>query len=136
MSDKKHSTSESVPPSRGIRRRSQSGSGSSAGFFAFHGVWAPGVRLFRNLNFGAKAMLISLAFVVPMVGLLVWQLVSTNEAALEQRMDATRQHVEIAYGIIEWAHARERAGEMSREQAQKLAGEQISQLRYDKNEYF
>ena len=133
----KRKRSESVPTSRGMSHRSQQpASGSRTGFFTYHGVWAPGVRLFRELSFGAKAMLISLAFVVPMVGLLVWQLVSTNEGALEQRMDATRQHVEIAYGILEWAHARERAGEMTREQAQKLAGQQIALLRYDKNEYF
>lgn len=37
------------------------------GFFAHHGVWAVGVRLFRRLNFGAKAWLISLAFVVPLL---------------------------------------------------------------------
>ena len=39
------------------------------GFFAYHGIWAPGVRLFRNLNFAAKALSIPTAFLVPMVGL-------------------------------------------------------------------
>jgi hypothetical protein len=36
-------------------------------FFGHHGLLAPGVRLFRKLQFGAKAVLISLAFVVPLV---------------------------------------------------------------------
>ena len=36
------------------------------GFFAYHGVWAPGVRLFRRLGFGAKATLVSLCFLVPL----------------------------------------------------------------------
>jgi len=39
-------------------------------FFRFHGFWAPGVRLFRNLNFAAKALLVSLAFATPLAVLL------------------------------------------------------------------
>jgi methyl-accepting chemotaxis protein len=37
-----------------------------SGFFAHHGFWAPGVRLFRNLGFRAKAALISLMFILPL----------------------------------------------------------------------
>jgi len=44
---------------------------SGGGFFAHHGLWAPGVRLFRNLKFAAKAGLISLAFVVPLAVLTI-----------------------------------------------------------------
>jgi len=40
---------------------------SNGGFFAYHGVWAPGVRLFRKLSFAAKAALISATFVAPML---------------------------------------------------------------------
>jgi methyl-accepting chemotaxis protein len=36
-------------------------------FFRHHGIWAPGVRLFRRLNFRAKALLITLVFVLPLV---------------------------------------------------------------------
>jgi methyl-accepting chemotaxis protein len=39
----------------------------NSGFFSFHGPWAPGVRLFRKLNFAAKAGLISATFGVPLV---------------------------------------------------------------------
>ncbi|MBQ0944045.1 hypothetical protein KAK07_11935 [Ideonella sp. 4Y16] len=38
-----------------------------ADFFKYHGVWAPGVRLFRRLGFRAKALVISSAFIVPIV---------------------------------------------------------------------
>ncbi|MCK6426727.1 MAG: methyl-accepting chemotaxis protein [Burkholderiaceae bacterium] len=34
-------------------------------FFRHHGVWAPGVRLHRRLDFRAKATLVALAFVLP-----------------------------------------------------------------------
>ena len=39
----------------------------SAGFFAHHGVLAPGVRLFRRLTFRSKAVLISVAFLIPIM---------------------------------------------------------------------
>ena len=105
-------------------------------FFAFHGLWAPGVRLFRNLGFTAKALIISLAFVLPMVGLLGWQLKVQEATALQAREDATRQHVEVAHGLLAWAHAQESAGKLTREQAQALAKEVIGALRYEVSEYF
>jgi methyl-accepting chemotaxis protein len=39
------------------------------GFFAYHGLWAPGVRAFRRLTFRGKAILISVMFLVPIVAL-------------------------------------------------------------------
>ena len=44
---------------------------SSGGFFEHHGAWAPGVRLFRTLNFRAKALIISTVFLLP-TALLAW----------------------------------------------------------------
>ncbi len=38
---------------------------SGADFFRYHGIWAPGVRLFRNLRFRSKALLISLVLLMP-----------------------------------------------------------------------
>ena len=35
-------------------------------FFRYHGAWAPGVRLFRNVRFRTKAWIISAAFLVPL----------------------------------------------------------------------
>jgi methyl-accepting chemotaxis protein len=107
-----------------------------ASFFSHHGPWAPGVRLFRRLQFGAKASIISLAFLIPMLGALGWQLNSQYEDALTSRKDATRQHVEIAHGIIVAAHADEVAGKLSREDAQKAAKKTIASLRYNQKEYF
>jgi methyl-accepting chemotaxis protein len=106
------------------------------GFFVHHGIWAPGVRLFRRLRFAAKASIISLAFMLPMLALLGWLLKTQTDQAMQARMDATRQHVEIAHGILAWAHAQESAGKLSREQAQQLARQSIAALRYDGAEYF
>src|SRR3989338_6334300 len=107
---------------------SQSG---DSGFFAHHGIWAPGVRLFRALRFASKAMIISVCFVIPLLGLLGWQFQTYTAAAMQARMDATRQHVEIAHGIIASAQSQESTGKLTREQAQALARQTISQLRYD-----
>ena len=106
------------------------------GFFAYHGAWAPGVRLFRKLRFASKALIISLAFLLPLLALLSWQLDEHANKAMEARKTATRQHVEIAYGLLEWAHEQEKSGKLSTAQAQDVAKEAISRLRYDKQEYF
>ena len=42
-----------------------------ADFFRYHGVWAPGVRLFRRIGFVAKAWLIAVMFALPIV-VLAW----------------------------------------------------------------
>ena len=107
-----------------------------AGFFAYHGVWAPGVRLFRSLHFASKAFIISLAFMVPMLALLVWLLTTQTAEAMQARMSSTRQLVDVARGIVNSAQAEEAAGSMTREQAQALAIRQIQKLRYDEKEYF
>jgi hypothetical protein len=51
-------------------------------FFRYHGVWAPGVRLFRNVRFRTKAWIISAAFLVPLatVG---WNWFSAQSAAID-----------------------------------------------------
>jgi len=106
------------------------------GFFAYHGAWAPGVRLFRSLRFASKAFIISLAFTLPVLALLIWLLATQTTDAMQARMNATRQVVEVARGIVSSAHAEELSGAMSREQAQKLAIHQLGTLRYDEKEYF
>jgi methyl-accepting chemotaxis protein len=51
---------------KGRSLRHGSRAADESGFFAHHGFWAPGVRLFRKLGFRTKALLISLMFVVPL----------------------------------------------------------------------
>ena len=105
------------------------------GFFAYHGFWAPGVRLFRKLQFGNKALLISAAFVIPVMLLLAWLITAEAEAQLNERKNAVRQHVEIAHGVLTWAQSLEAKGH-SREQAQAEARQALARLRYNGKEYF
>jgi methyl-accepting chemotaxis protein len=105
------------------------------GFFAHHGPWAPGVRLFRNLGFAAKTSLISLVILFPVLALLSWLVQGGYDAALEARKTALRQHVEIVVGIVKAAQAQESLG-TSRDAAQSAAKQAIAALRYDGKEYF
>jgi methyl-accepting chemotaxis protein len=63
-------------------------------FFRYHGVWAPGIRLFRQLDFRAKALLISAAFAVP-IGVLAWSYYTDKAAAIEF---SSKERVGIVYG--------------------------------------
>jgi methyl-accepting chemotaxis protein len=111
--------------------------GARAGFFAHHGIWAPGVRLFRGLSFAHKAALISLAFMLPMLGLLGWLLKTQSDQALAARMEATRQQVALAHGLLGWAHAQQQAGSLSQQAAQQLAQRMLPALRdADQREYW
>ncbi len=105
-------------------------------FFAHHGVWAPGVRLFRSLMFSTKAFIISMAFIVPSGLMVLWLLFALSDEAMQAHKDTTREHVEVAHGVVAWAHAKEVGGKLSREQAQQLALEAIVRLRYNGSEYF
>ncbi len=109
---------------------------AESGFFRFHGFWALGVRMFRSMRFTAKAVTITLALVLPLLGLVGWLLWSQADQAMQDRMNATRQHVEVAHGVLAWAQAQEAAGQMSREQAQQWAAKTVETMRYDANEYF
>ena len=59
------------------------------GFFTHHGIWAPGVRLFRRMGFSQKACSITAMFLVP-IAVLTWSFLEVeqtqlNNTAKEQR---------------------------------------------------
>ena len=63
------------------------------GFFAHHGPWSPGVRLFRTLNFRAKALIVSAVLLVPVV-LLAWSFLRDKADAIEF---SAKERVGVAY---------------------------------------
>ena len=54
---------------------------SGGGFFAHHGAGAPGVRLFRALNFRTKALITSTVLLLP-TALLAWDFLSAKAEAI------------------------------------------------------
>jgi methyl-accepting chemotaxis protein len=63
-------------------------------FFRYHGIWAPGIRLFRAIGFRAKAMVISAMFMVP-IGWLALMYYQDRAAAVAF---SAKELVGVAYG--------------------------------------
>lgn len=99
------------------------------GFFAFHGPWAPGVRLFRRLRFASKAVILTLAF-MPLVVLLAWQAFEAGGDAVRARREALRQQVELAHGAISALHDAHRRGELPAADARALARATVAGMRH------
>ena len=62
-------------------------------FFRHHGAWAPGVKLFRQMHFRAKAAIISAVFTAPIL-LLGWNFFSANADAIAF---SAKERVGVAY---------------------------------------
>jgi methyl-accepting chemotaxis protein len=75
-----------------------------------HGVWSLGVRLMRNLNFAAKALLISMIFLIPMT-LLAYFLISSQyeqiDFSVKERVGvvALRQFIPVYTGVLKTRNA-------------------------------
>jgi methyl-accepting chemotaxis protein len=52
-----------------------------AGFFTHHGIWAPGVRLFRRMSFSQKACSITAMFLLP-IFVLTWSFLDVQQTQL------------------------------------------------------
>jgi methyl-accepting chemotaxis protein len=100
------------------------------------GLWGPGVRWMRRMHFTAKAVVVALALVLPLLALMGLLVKGQVDQMMQQRKEATRQVVEVASGLVRWAHAQETAAKLPREQAQALAMRALAGLRYSGAEYF
>jgi methyl-accepting chemotaxis protein len=72
-----------------------------SGFFRYHGLWAPGVRLFRALGFRSKALVISAAFLLP-IAVLSWSYFVDKANAIGFSAKE-RVGVEYAQALFGWA---------------------------------
>jgi len=84
----------------------RAGSTGLTGFFRYHGIWAPGVRLFRKIQFKTKALTLSTMFMLP-IAALSWQYFTDKSAAIDfvqqerQGVSALRLALPIYRGLIE-----------------------------------
>jgi methyl-accepting chemotaxis protein len=76
------------------------------GFFAFHGLWSPGVRLFRAISFPVKAMLVSVGFLVPLAMLLLAYLDNVQSSLEVARQE--RAGLQMLVQIEPWLVAAQR----------------------------
>ncbi len=82
-------------------------------FFRFHGVWAPGVRLFRQLHFGVKAAIISAAFVLPTLAMVAWDIDAQYTHSVATRERTVAIDVRVARDIRSWVRAEQAAGRIT-----------------------
>jgi methyl-accepting chemotaxis protein len=82
------------------------------GFFRYHGPWAPGVRLFRKLSFPAKAAIISVAFLIPLL-VLAWSFTQSHIADSDF-VHAERQGVAYVRPLIKLMAAATRERQLAR----------------------
>jgi methyl-accepting chemotaxis protein len=82
------------------------------------------------------AIVIAAGVVLPMLCMLAWVLVEDSLIAFKDRKASTREHVQIAYALLQAAQQREASGQLTRAAAQQQAIDNVRALRYGADEYF
>ena len=89
------------------------GATSCAGFgefFRYHGWLSPGVRLFRRISFTTKALLIGVAFLIPLVVMLALLVNAANEQIATAKSErAGVAYVKPVLALVSLAQSRRRA---------------------------
>ena len=80
--------------------RSRARSSGPMALFRHHGVWGPGVKVFRTLQFRAKASFVSVAFLIPMVSLLYFYVNAQNSLIVTTRLE--QQGAQYVQPVLEW----------------------------------
>ncbi|BAP87249.1 methyl-accepting chemotaxis sensory transducer [Burkholderiales bacterium GJ-E10] len=94
--------------------------GADASFFRFHGIWAPGVRVFRQLHFGVKAVIISAAFVLPTIAMVAWDIDAQYADAVATRENTATVDARVAHDIQSWLQTEQAGGRVTAANAQDL----------------
>ncbi|MEJ0068957.1 MAG: cache domain-containing protein [Pseudomonadota bacterium] len=89
-----------------------------------------------RLTIQARLLLIVGVVAAGVIAVQIASLLQLGEDLLQDRQGKTRAAVDIAYSLVASFEARERAGELTRDAAQKAAQAAVRVLRYDGEEYF
>ena len=74
-------------------KQSQADVRGLSSLFRYHGLWSPGVRLFRKLQFSSKALIITAVFLLPIM-LLAWSFIRDKATAIDF---SAKERVGVAY---------------------------------------
>jgi len=91
---------------------------------------------FRELKIKARLQLVLITIVISMVLIVSFLLIQFKSSLLDQKYTKTKNLVESAYSIVEYYAKKVDTSELSLEQAQTNAKNQINALRYEGNNYF
>lgn len=95
------------------------------------------IKRYRHWPILAKILTIPIvSFLIIMIGVEFAVIPYVAETIMEQKKTATRQAVEVAYGLIENNAKQVKDGKIPLEEGQRLAVEAIKGLRYSGKEYF
>ena len=95
------------------------------------------MKSFKNWKISTKIMGISVfTILIIMSGILFYMLPLMANKLMDEKKAATKYVVEVASTLIAGMEAKEKAGELKTEEAQKRALEGVKGLRYHGNEYF
>ena len=90
----------------------------------------------RRWSIVTKLRFMALMGIGGLVLLAAWLGAQEYQRAQQARAEATRHTVELAHGVLAWAHGLERAGQVDRAGAQALARQALASLRYGDGGYF
>jgi len=95
------------------------------------------MKQFNDWKISSKVISVFIASVILLI-IMVFSLLlpAIEDMLMQDRMNKIRNLSEVAYGVIDDFAKKAAAGEISKEEAQTYAKEQIRTLRYDENEYF
>jgi len=92
--------------------------------------------MLKRLSISSR-LLLFIPLLLVSLGITIWfGLSEIRSSLLEDRKDQIKQLVQIASTIVNGWHQKEKAGQLSREEAQKAARDELWQLRYADNNYF
>ncbi|OGU11265.1 MAG: hypothetical protein A2075_13455 [Geobacteraceae bacterium GWC2_58_44] len=95
------------------------------------------LKSFKDWKILSKILSISIATIVLIVlGVLFYVLPYMEKHLMDEKMQATKAVVEVAYTVLQSNLAEVKSGKKSLEQGQADALKQVAELRYNSNEYF
>jgi methyl-accepting chemotaxis protein len=118
--DMSSSSSVSDTPGLAALRRPANG-GVLIEFFRHHGAWAPGVKLFRLLQFRTKAMTITGAFLLPLIGLtcVLWSQAADSVASTRMEVQGL-VYLKPLLALVDLAQQRRHAATLQSEAGSDL----------------
>ena len=84
----------------GMSTRLPPDAGGIMEFFSHQGIWSPGVKLFRTLQFRTKALFVSIAFLVPLCTLMYIYVNAQNNLIDSTRLEV--QGADYVQPVLEW----------------------------------
>jgi len=92
--------------------------------------------MLKRLSISRRLLLFIPVLLVSLAGVVWFGLTELRSSLLEDRKEAIKQLVQVGRNVVEGWYQKEKSGQLSREDAQKGARDELWRLRYADNNYF